>query len=217
MRRRRVVVGVTTCLGTALLRRSLATPPGSRQFYVSTNAVAGVWAVGGIAAGRAAAAGPVAPGSSTGRLVRHALLPVAAGAGAFAVFYGAALVARRIPPLDAALTRVLAYAGEGDERLVLLTTLANGAGEELFFRGALYDEAGDHPVVVSTAVYTLSTIATRNPALVLAAAVMGSVFGLQRRASGGVLAPTVTHLTWSALMVRYVAPLFGRDRATTRR
>jgi hypothetical protein len=59
-------------------------------------------------------------------------------------------------------------------------------------------------------VYTLATTATRNPALVLAAAVMGSLFGLQRRASGGVQAPLLTHLTWSALMVRLLPRLFRR-------
>ncbi len=32
---------------------------------------------------------------------------------------------------------VLVFADEGDDRRVLLTTLANGVGEEVFFRGAL--------------------------------------------------------------------------------
>ena len=52
---------------------------------------------------------------------------------------------------------------------------------------------------------------TRNPALVLAATVMGTLFGAQRRASGGVQAPVLTHLTWSVLMLRYLPPLF-RDK-----
>jgi hypothetical protein len=54
----------------------------------------------------------------------------------------------------------------------------------------------------------LATVATRNPALVLASAVMGTLFGLQRRASGGIQAPILTHLTWSVLMLRYLPPLF---------
>ena len=73
----------------------------------------------------------------------------------------------------------------------------------------------DRAVAASTAVYTLATASTRNPALVLAAAVMGTLFGLQRRASGGLQAPVLTHLTWSTLMVRYLPPLFRhahRDR-----
>jgi membrane protease YdiL (CAAX protease family) len=56
----------------------------------------------------------------------------------------------------------------------------------------------------------VATTTTRNPALVLAAGVMGTVFALQRRASGGIQAPLITHLTWSTLMVRYLPPLFRR-------
>jgi hypothetical protein len=47
---------------------------------------------------------------------------------------------------------------------------------------------------------------------VLAATVMGTLFAAQRRASGGIQASTLTHLTWSTLMLRYLPPLF-RDAA----
>ena len=67
----------------------------------------------------------------------------------------------------------------------------------------------------STAVYALATTATRNPALVLASAAVGTLFALQRRATGGIQAPLLTHLTWSALMLRYLPPLF-RDVPATR-
>ena len=91
----------------------------------------------------------------------------------------------------------------------------NGLGEEVFFRGALYGALGErHPVAASTAVYTLATVPTRNPALVLAAGVMGTLFGLQRRASGGLQAPALTHLTWSTLMLRYLPPLFRAPEDT---
>ena len=139
------------------------------------------------------------------------LTPIATGVGAFGFFYACALLARRIPVLDEAIARVLVFAEEGDEPLVLLTTLANGLGEEVFFRGALYAALGDdHPVLASTAVYALATSTTRNPALLLAAMVMGGLFGLQRRATHGLQAPVLTHLTWSTLMVRYLPPLFRR-------
>jgi membrane protease YdiL (CAAX protease family) len=140
------------------------------------------------------------------------LTPVATGAAAFAGFYGAALVTRNIPVLDDAVARVLRFADEGDDTLVLLTACANGVAEEVFFRGALYAALPErHAVAGSTAVYTLATIGTRNPALVLAAGAMGTLLGLQRRASGGVQASALTHLTWSVLMLRYLPPLF-RDR-----
>jgi len=208
-RRRRRVVSTTLLAGAGLLGASLSTRAGSREFYLSTATVALTWTAGGIASG------PLHLGWIENRdstLRRPVLTPVATGVGAFGVFYAAALGARRVPVLDRAVTRVLRFADEGDDRLVLATTLANGLGEEVFFRGALYAALADHhPVAASTAVYALVTTTTRNPALVLAATVMGALFGLQRRASGGLQAPLLTHLTWSALMVRFLPPLF-RDR-----
>ncbi len=143
--------------------------------------------------------------------------PVAVGSGMFGLFYLAALAAGRIPQMDKALTSVLRYADEGSAPLVLSTTLANAVAEEVFFRGTVYASADpDRAVAVSTAGYVLSTTATRNPALVVASAVMGTVFALQRRRTGGVLAPIVTHITWAALMLRFLPPLFhARRRRST--
>lgn len=206
--RRRRVVAATSLAGAGLLGASLSTRPGSKEFYGSTGVVAGVWAIGGLLSGRLHL-GWIETRDST--LRRPVLTPLATGVGAFGFFYGCALVARRIPVLDEAISRVLLFADEGDDRLVLMTTLANGVGEEVFFRGALYAALGDRsPVLASTAVYTAATTTTRNPALVLAAAVMGTLFGMQRRSSGGIQAPMITHLTWSTLMLRYLPPLFRR-------
>jgi uncharacterized protein len=211
-RRRRVVAGVAV-LGTGLLGLSLETKPDSKAFYGLTAAVAATWTAGGLLSG------PLHLGWIEGRdqrLRRPFVTPVATGVAAFGFFYGCALVARSIPVLDRAIGNVLAFAEEGHGPLVVATTFANGIGEEVFFRGALYAALGpDRAVVASTAIYTATTAATRNPSLMLAAAVMGSLFGLQRRASGGLQAPVLTHLTWSALMVRYLPPLFRhahRDR-----
>jgi hypothetical protein len=136
-------------------------------------------------------------------------VPVLTGAAAFGAFLGAALVARRIPVLNEALVSVFNYAERGSDSWVLATTLANGVAEEVFFRGSLFTAlASPHPAAASTAVYMLTTCATRNPALVVAAGVMGSVFAAQRRASGGLLAPMLTHVTWSALVLRYFPALF---------
>ncbi len=204
--RRRRVVAAVSLTGAGLLGVSLSTRPGSPQFYAATLGVAGVWVVGGVAAG------PLHLGWVRGpdrRLRRPVVTPIMTGGYAFAVFYGAALFARRAPVLDEALRDILRFAVEGSTPLVLITTLANGAAEEVFFRGALYAAVGEKSsVVVSTAVYTLATVATRNPALVLAGAIMGTLFALQRRASGGIQAPLLTHLTWATLMLRYLPPLF---------
>jgi membrane protease YdiL (CAAX protease family) len=144
---------------------------------------------------------------------RPVITPVVTGVAAFGAFYAAALVVRRIPLLDEAITSVLSYATRGTGPLVLTTALANAVAEEVFFRGALYAALTERRALpVSTAVYVTATAATRNPALVLASAVMGTLFAAQRRASGGVQAPILTHLTWSALMLRYLPPLFREPR-----
>jgi uncharacterized protein len=202
-------VATVTVTGAGLLGWSLSTPPGSRVFYTSTSLVAVTWTVGGLASG------PLHRGriqSRDNRLHRPLLAPLATGAGAFGAFYVGGRLARRIPLLERAISDVLSFTELGDDRRVLLATLANGVGEEIFFRGALYTALGDlRPVPISTLAYTLATATTRNPALVLAAAVMGTVFALQRRSSGGIQAPLITHLTWSSLMVRYLPPLFRRN------
>ncbi len=205
-RRRQGVVAATALVGTALLRQGLVSRPGSRRFYALTLGAAATWAVGGLASG------PVPWTSTSGRpgpTARSVAGAVATGAAAFGAFYGAALVARRVPALEPAVADVLRYSQRGSDPLVLLTTLANAVGEEIFFRGAVYAAAETaHPVAVTTGVYALATASTGNRALVLAALAMGTLLATQRRASDGVQAPLLTHLTWSALMLRFLPPLF---------
>ncbi|MEI4271667.1 CPBP family intramembrane glutamic endopeptidase [Klenkia sp. LSe6-5] len=210
-RRRRRVTAAVAVTGAGLLGVSLSQKPDSREFYALTMAVAGTWVAGGVASG------PLHRGwmrSPRETLHRPVVTPVVTGAGVFGLFYGAALVAKRIPLLNAAVTRVLRYAHQGNPALVTMTTLTNGVAEEVFFRGALYAAAGtDNPVLKSTAVYGLATTSTRNPALVLASVAMGLLFGWQRKVTGGIQAPVLTHLTWSALMLRYLPPLFADQPA----
>ena len=201
--RRRRVVGATAVVGVGLLGTSLSTRPGSSAFYALTGATALAWTAGGLAAG------PTHRGRTRAHH-RPVVGPVLTGAGAFGAFYAAALVARRMPPLDRAIRSVFRYADRGATGLVFATTLVNGAAEEIFFRGAVYDAAGRRAVPVSTAAYVLATTATRNPALVLASVVMGALFAAQRRRTGGLQAPILTHLTWSTLMLRFLPPLFRR-------
>jgi membrane protease YdiL (CAAX protease family) len=205
-RRRRWVVAGVSVAGAGLLGYSLSTRPGSRAFYVTTLGVAATWAGGGLAAG------PLHLGwmrTREQRLRRPVVTPIVLGAGAFSGFYGLALAARRVPVLDRSIASVLQYADQGSSPLVLTTTLANAVGEEIFFRGALYAAVGQRrPVVTSTGAYLLTTVATRNPALVLASGVMGALFAMQRQATGGIEAPVLTHVTWSALMLRYLPPLY---------
>ncbi|WP_433655046.1 CPBP family intramembrane glutamic endopeptidase [Nocardia sp. CA-128927] len=194
-RRRRVAA--VALAGTGLLGASFAAEPDSARFYRLTLATAATWTLGGRT-----------PHTEDTDSRRPVLGPVLIGAGTFAVFWGCGLIARRIPFLRKAITSVLSYAEQGPTPQVLLITLANGAAEEIFFRGPVYSVAGKHPVLVSTGIYACTTAATRNPALVLASVLMGTLFGLQRRATGGIQAPLLTHLTWSALILHYLPRLF---------
>jgi membrane protease YdiL (CAAX protease family) len=90
----------------------------------------------------------------------------------------------------------------------VLVTAVNGIAEELFFRGAVYAAVPRHPVVVTTVAYSLATLATGNVSLVFAAVLLGAVVGLERRASGGILAPILTHCTWSITMLFALPLLF---------
>jgi uncharacterized protein YbjT (DUF2867 family)/membrane protease YdiL (CAAX protease family) len=204
-RRRRVVIG-TSAVGATLLGAGLNTRPGSNAFYGATLAVAGIYTAGGLASG------PLHLGwiqLQDRSLRRPIITPLATGVAAFGVFYVGGHLVRLVPPLGRAVARVTAFAEEGDDRLVTLTTLANGVAEEIFFRGAVYAALERHqPVLSSTAVYMVATVPTRNPMLVFASGLMGGLWAAQRRATNGLQAPVLTHLTWSSLMLRYLPPVF---------
>ncbi|GAA4706153.1 CPBP family glutamic-type intramembrane protease [Nocardioides conyzicola] len=193
--RQAVTVGFLA-LGTVLLGISFRIEPGSAWFYPSALALAATWAVG------AFASGPVPLGK------RGPVLPLLVGAGLAGVFVLGALVVREIPLLEDQVAAVTAYAVRGSGPLVFAVTLLTGAGEELFFRGAVYARVPERPVIGSTLVYALVTVATGNAALVLAAALLGLVVGLVRQRSGGVLAPAITHMTWSLVMLLALPALF---------
>jgi hypothetical protein len=47
------------------------------------------------------------------------------------------------------------------------------------------------------------------PRTVLVTGASGFVLALQRRASGGILGPVLTHVTWSLVMLFALPPLFA--------
>lgn len=145
-----------------------------------------------------------------GTLRRPVVTPIAIGLAAGVLFVVGALVVRQVPALNGYVDSVLAHANQGSLPLVALVTLVNGVAEEVFFRGGLFAAIGRRqPVLISTVVYAVATIATLNPMLVFAALVLGLVLGLQRRASGGILGPVLTHVTWSSTMLFVLPPLFA--------
>jgi uncharacterized protein len=205
-RRRRVVAGVTLVAGATLLGLSLATTPGDPAFYVLTFALAATWALGSVLSG------PLHLGwMRTGDGVRRPVLPpILLGLALVAVFVVGALVVAQVPPLHASVDAVLDHARYGSLPVIALVTLVNGVAEELFFRGGLYAALGARqPVLVSTVLYTLITVATLNVMLVFAAAVLGLLVSLERRVTGGVLAPVLTHVTWSLGMLFILPPLMA--------
>jgi membrane protease YdiL (CAAX protease family) len=205
--RRSRVVGAVLPAGTALLGLSLAAEGDDPLFYALTLGLAGTWTAGALASG------PVPAGAvGTRPGLRDLAEPVLTGAGTFGLFYAVARVARHNPTLNRAISGVLDYMEAGPAGLIILTAAVNAVAEELFFHGALWDAAGpERPVTTTAAVYTVSTLATRNPALVLGGAVTSLIFGHQRRRSGGVAAPAIAHVVWSVLMLTLLPPLFSSE------
>jgi membrane protease YdiL (CAAX protease family) len=206
IRRRRVVAAVVLVIGAALLGFSLTRPPGAESFYWLTLALAGVWAAG------AFVSGPLHLGyvRFRGRNQRPVITGTLVGLLLGGVFMLGALVAREIPGIREFITGVLEFANQGALPLVVFITLINGIAEELYFRGALYTALGKaYPAVISTIIYVVAILATRNPMLAFAAVVLGSVCAYERRATGGVLAPILTHFFWGLIMVLALPPVFG--------
>jgi membrane protease YdiL (CAAX protease family) len=204
LRRRQLVTAAFVVVGGVVLGFSLRIEPGSAWFYPATLVLAGVWVAG------AFASGPLHLGRVDTRdgLRRPVVLPVVVGLGLGAVFVVGALVVRQVDFLHDQVRDVVDHADRGSLPLVVLVTLVNGVAEELFFRGAAYAAIPRHPVAWTTLAYTIATLATGNLMLVLAAALLGVVVGLERRATGGVLAPMLTHCTWSLVMLFALPALF---------
>lgn len=204
-RRRQVVAAIVVLVGAGVLGWSLRLEPGGNTFYVAAIVLAGVWAVGAFFSGRLHL-GRMARGSEV--LVRPILAPIMLGLLLVGIFVLGALVVREIPPLATYVSSVLAYADEGSLTLLAIITFFNGIAEELFFRGAMYAAIPQHPVAWTTLAYVVATLATGNVMLGFAAVLLGAVCGLERRASGGILAPILTHITWSLSMLFLLPLLF---------
>ena len=204
--RRRIVVAITLAVGATLLGLSFSVEQGDSAFYPLTLGLAVTWTLGSLLSG------PLHLGHILlgGRLRRPIITPIAVGLLLAALFVLGALLVRTIPSLVRLTEDVLGYARLGNLWIIVMITLINGVAEELFFRGALFAAIGlRHAALISTVLYASTTIAGGNPLLVFTAAVLGTVVALQRRASGGILAPILTHITWSLTMLLVLPPIFG--------
>jgi uncharacterized protein len=206
VRRRRVVVAVTLVIGAVLLGFSLRRHPGETSFYWLTLALAAVWLSGSFLSGPLHLGGICWRGRNQRPVITGTTIGLLLG-GAFVV---GGLVAREIPSVAHLISRVLQYANQGSFLLIVLITLVNGIAEEAFFRGALYTALGRrYPVLISTVLYVFATLASGNVMLGFAGIILGTVCAFERRASGGVLAPMLTHFVWGLIMVLALPPLFG--------
>ena len=204
--RRRIVVGLVLVVGAVLLGVSLKQSPGNTSFYFLTLALAAVWVVG------ARASGPVHLGRVRfrARQRRPVITGTVVGLSLGGVFIIGALVARELPPVRDYVVQVLQFATYGPVGLVAFITVINGLAEEMFFRGALFSALGKmYPLLVSTLVYAIAVSAAGNPMLGFAGLILGFVCAYERRMTGGVLAPMLTHFFWGLVMVLALPPIFG--------
>ncbi len=202
LRRRQLVTVVVVLVGAGVLGYSIRIEPGSNAFYVGTMVLAIVWSAGALISG------PLHLGRRVSGM-RPILPPIALGLAMAALFVAGALIVREIPPLDRQVRSVLEFADQGSVAVLFVATVVNGIAEELFFRGAAYAAIPRHPVLWTTLAYVVATLATGNVMLAFAAILLGGVCGLQRRASGGVLAPILTHITWSSIMLFALPMIFS--------
>ncbi|WP_246142749.1 type II CAAX endopeptidase family protein [Nocardioides rubriscoriae] len=205
LRRRQVITACFVVLGAIVLGVLLRLEQGSTLFVVMSLVLAAVWTVGALVSG------PLHLGRIAVRdmEVRPIVQPLLLGAALAGVFVVGALVVREIEPLADQIRNVLGFASEGYLPVLVVVTAVNGVAEELFFRGAAYAAITRHPVVWTTVAYTIATAATGNIMLAFAAIILGTIVGLQRRASGGILAPIITHCTWSLTMLFALPAIFG--------
>lgn len=204
-RQRQLVSAGVVLAGAAVLAFSLRIEPGSAWFYPSTVVLALVWIAG------AFASGPLhlgRVGIDETAAARPVIQPILVGLALAALFAAGAFLIRGVPafgPLVDQVREVLKYTDQGNAALLLFVTVLNGVAEELFFRGGLYAAIRQHQVLITAVAYAVATAATGNVMLSFAALLLGVVVGLERRASGGILAPVLTHLAWSVPML-YVLP-----------
>jgi membrane protease YdiL (CAAX protease family) len=216
--RQQITTIVFAAIGATLLGFLLRVEPGSAAFFGLSLALAATWAIGAFAAGPLHL-GRVRKGLGLRRLFgeavwrfaegrRPVLVGIGGGAALAVVFVLGALVVREIGPLRDPVATVVAYANQGAPLLLLALTVLNGLAEEVFFRGAVFDALPRHKVSASTALYVVGTALTGNVMLAFAAVVLGAVTGYQRLVTGGILAPMLTHITWSVTMLFALPALF---------
>ena len=196
---RRWVSAVTLAIASFLMAWTLRISPGDPALYAVTLALGTTWVVGALMSGKLYLGSANDRGGLDSRAIVQSLL---LGLLLVVLFLAGAVIVAAIPALREPLLDLMAHARLSILPVMVGLLFLNAVAAELFFRGGLYAATGgQHAVLITTFVYALSTMATGIPILVVGAAVLGAVVGLQRRVTGGVLGPIITHLTWLTGMV----------------
>lgn len=196
---RRWVSAVTLAIASFLMAWTLRISPGDPAIYAAALALGTTWVVGALMSGRVYLGAATRRGEQVSRTIIQSLL---LGLLLVGLFLAGAVVVAAFPTLRDPLLDMMIHARMGILPVIVGLLFLNAVAAELFFRGGLYAATGgQHAVLITTFVFALSTVPTGMPALVVGAAVLGLVVGLQRRVTGGVLAPIITHLTWLTGMV----------------
>lgn len=197
---RRWVSAVTLAVGSFMMAWTIRINPGDPALYAATLALGTTWVVGALLSGKLyLGSGHTRGGEKKSRAILQSLI---LGVLLIAVFLAGGAVIAIIPALRDPLIGLLSHAQLGILPVVITLLCLNAVAEELFFRGGLYAATGgQHAVLITTFVYALSSVPTGIPMLVLGSAVLGAVLGFQRRITGGVLGPIITHITWLAGML----------------
>jgi uncharacterized protein len=185
---------VALAIGAVLVGTTLSVEDGSWEFYAAGFALAATWVVAYILA-------PTRSRPDRSHRV-DAAIGVFAGSAMFGIFIAGSWAVHRIHLFDNAVDELLRTADSSTIWWVMTLACVNAVAEELFFRGTLIDAArGRFAMTVGVVPYVLATVPSGNIALVIAAAVMGTVFAGLRVRTGALTASIATHVTWSALMI----------------
>jgi hypothetical protein len=197
---RRWVSAVTLAIASFLMAWTLRITPGDPAIYGATLALGTTWVVGALMSGKLyLGSATTRRGEQGSRAIIQSLL---LGLLLVGLFLGGAMVVAAFPALRDPLLGLMIHARVGVLPVIVGLLFFNAVAAELFFRGGLYAATGgQHAVLITTFVFALTTVSTGMPALVVGAAVLGLFVGLQRRVTGGVLAPIITHVTWLTGMV----------------
>lgn len=203
-RRRRVVLSTLAAAGAVLAMSFLAFSD-SQRFYVMTLGLASTWVIGAIIAG------PIRLGwatTRTGGVARPFVQSTCLALLLTAVFLLGAAAIGRFGTLHEEITQVTDRMRNGPIILIMASLTYLSIAEELFFRNAVFDALRPrNAVLISTLLYGLVIAASGNIMYVFAAMLLGTVTGMQRRVSKGVMAPIITHVIWLFGMLLVLPPL----------